>query len=557
MKIIKPSVEFMTPVDGAAMLKTIEQCGRVCYDDATEILTDSGFKYVGEISSADKVLTYNQKTKVLEYQDSNMIKYHYSGDMICSNHANIRFSVTPDHRMFAAIGENKNYHFIEAKEFIGDNKNKKRFRIPKNFGVSIQNEDYCPTETVVKEVRHGARPSTREELSISIDDNWIILLASYIAEGHSYHGEKYGSGSYIQITQTEGTQLYNGVIESLNNLNIPYRINEDPRKPYIKWIKFGNSLYVNLFEDLCGRYSNKKHLPSWFRKMSLRQLNLMIKYLYLGDGSHNKTRNEKYLSISPRLLEEIQEVFILMGSNATVRFNSEKSQYCYTEENLRDSWIIHKDKHIYTKPYDGLVYCSSTDNGIVCVRFDGTTFWCGNCYKSEDKITDGSAEKFVVGLIKRGHEAVIEHCSFTLKFICDRGVSHEIVRHRVASYCQESTRYCNYSKDGFGNEITVIDPCFLDKTSPAYGEWYNACAETEKRYFNMLAAGCSPQEARSVLPNSLKTEIVMTANIREWRHFFKLRCANAAHPQMREVALMALQMCKDNIPVLFDDIIID
>lgn len=183
---------------------------------------------------------------------------------------------------------------------------------------------------------------------------------------------------------------------------------------------------------------------------------------------------------------------------------------------------------------------------------------CGRvCYKSEDKITDGSAEKFVAGLIKRGHEAVIEHCSFTLKFICDRGVSHEIVRHRVASYCQESTRYCNYSKDGFGNEITVIDPCFFDETSPAYGEWYNACAETEKRYFNMLAAGCSPQEARSVLPNSLKTEVVMTANIREWRHFFKLRCAKAAHPQMREVALMALQMCKDNIPVLFDDIVID
>lgn len=183
---------------------------------------------------------------------------------------------------------------------------------------------------------------------------------------------------------------------------------------------------------------------------------------------------------------------------------------------------------------------------------------CGRvCYKSEDKITDGSAEKFVAGLIKRGHEAVIEHCSFTLKFICDRGVSHEIVRHRVASYCQESTRYCNYSKDGFGNEITVIDPCFFDETSPAYGEWYNACAETEKRYFNMLAAGCSPQEARSVLPNSLKTEVVMTANIREWRHFFKLRCAKAAHPQMREVALMALQMCKDNIPVLFDDIVTD
>ena len=134
---------------------------------------------------------------------------------------------------------------------------------------------------------------------------------------------------------------------------------------------------------------------------------------------------------------------------------------------------------------------------------------CGRvCYKSEDKITEDSAVKFVQNIIKRGHEAVLEHCSFTLKFICDRGVSHEIVRHRIAAYCQESTRYCNYSKDGFGNEITVIEPCFLNKADPAYGHWYNACQKAEEEYFNMLTAGCSPQEARSVLPNSLRDCIV-------------------------------------------------
>lgn len=162
---------------------------------------------------------------------------------------------------------------------------------------------------------------------------------------------------------------------------------------------------------------------------------------------------------------------------------------------------------------------------------------CGRvCYKSEDKITEGSAEKFVAGIIKRGHEAVLEHCSFTVKFICDRGVSHEIVRHRMASYCQESTRYCNYGKGKFGEEITVIEPCFLEPGSRAYDYWRDACEGVEIRYFDMLAEGCTPQEARSVLPNSLKTEVVMTANIREWRHFLKLRCSPAAHPQMRESA---------------------
>lgn len=180
---------------------------------------------------------------------------------------------------------------------------------------------------------------------------------------------------------------------------------------------------------------------------------------------------------------------------------------------------------------------------------------CGRvCYKSEDKITEGSAEKFLAGIIKRGHEAVLEHCSFTVKFICDRGVSHEIVRHRMASYCQESTRYCNYGKGKFGEEITVIKPCFLRIGTDGWELWRDGCDIAERCYFSLLEYGCTPQEARAVLPNSLKTEVVMTANIREWRHFLKLRCSPAAHPQMREVALILLDKVHALIPVLFDDI---
>lgn len=180
---------------------------------------------------------------------------------------------------------------------------------------------------------------------------------------------------------------------------------------------------------------------------------------------------------------------------------------------------------------------------------------CGRvCYKSEAKITKTSAERFISNIIGLGHEAVLEHCSFTVKFICDRGVSHEIVRHRLASYCQESTRYCNYSKEGFGEEITVIKPCFWDETDLKYAAWANFCSNAEDAYIDLIRSGATPQEARSVLPNSLKTEVVMTANIREWRHFLKLRCAKAAHPQMREVALILLEKVHDLIPVCFDDI---
>ena len=176
------------------------------------------------------------------------------------------------------------------------------------------------------------------------------------------------------------------------------------------------------------------------------------------------------------------------------------------------------------------------------------------CYKSEDKIQEGSAEKFIAGIIKRGHEAVIEHGVLTVKFICDRGVTHEIVRHRIASYCQESTRYCNYSQDKFGNEITVIRPCFLTEGTRKYELWRRACDRAESAYFDMLISGCTPQEARSVLPNSLKTEIVMTANIREWRHFIKLRTSERAHPQMRQVACMLANILAEKYPVFFKEV---
>ncbi len=180
---------------------------------------------------------------------------------------------------------------------------------------------------------------------------------------------------------------------------------------------------------------------------------------------------------------------------------------------------------------------------------------CGRvCYKSEERIDDGSAEAFCRNLIARGHEAVLEHVSFTVKIVCDRGVSHEIVRHRLASYCQESTRYCNYSKSKFGSEITVIKPCYLDPGTKAYASWAAACMMAETCYFNMLAEGCTAQEARAVLPSSLKTEIVMTANAREWRHFLRLRTSPAAHPQMREIADRLKMLFRLNIPVLFDDI---
>lgn len=214
------------------------------------------------------------------------------------------------------------------------------------------------------------------------------------------------------------------------------------------------------------------------------------------------------------------------------------------------------------------------------------------CYKSEDKIEYGSKEivdyfaqgmdnpiKHIVPtgkaksarilvskLIRNNHEAMLEFGgNITVKFICDRGVSHELVRHRIASFAQESTRYCNYGKD---EHISFIIPSWCETTIHEgicnnstndirlYCEntWLKSMLDSETRYNTLISNGWSPQQARSVLPNSLKTEINISTNIREWRHIFKLRCSNAAHPDMRAIMRPLLDEFKSKVPILFDDI---
>lgn len=202
------------------------------------------------------------------------------------------------------------------------------------------------------------------------------------------------------------------------------------------------------------------------------------------------------------------------------------------------------------------------------------------CYKSEDLITPDSAAGFVARIIASGHHSVIEHMNITARFVCDRGVSHELVRHRLAAYSQESTRYANYGKDKFGSQITVVLPLWYpnlrpgdygaaaggegevvlpdsvtpESLTPAETTWLRAMLRAEAAYLALLAAGEKAQQARSVLPNALKTEIVMTANLREWRHVFSLRCSKAAHPQIRELLMPFLAELHDRLPAIFGDI---
>lgn len=189
------------------------------------------------------------------------------------------------------------------------------------------------------------------------------------------------------------------------------------------------------------------------------------------------------------------------------------------------------------------------------------------CYKSEEKITEGSAEKLVRNLLKRGHMAMIEFGGeATVRFVSNRGFTHELVRHRLASFAQESTRYCNYAKSKFGSEITVCDPTEAlalrvtegDDRIAKRARWklkmLNSWARAEEDYLDLTADGCPAELAREVLPIGVKAEIVIEANVREWRHIFSQRASHLAHPRMRELMLPLLAEFTELVPVIFDDL---
>ena len=198
------------------------------------------------------------------------------------------------------------------------------------------------------------------------------------------------------------------------------------------------------------------------------------------------------------------------------------------------------------------IYCG--DEGLDLMENAGRT-----CYKSVNQTGKDSTDAFVKAIVRMGHESVLEHSLMSVKFICDRGVSHEIVRHRLASFSQESTRYCNYGSDKFGRQLRFIIPSMFALDSDGFETWKKAMETAEEAYLHLIDLGYKPEEARSVLPNSIKTEIVMSANFREWRHFFQVRAARysgKAHPQMEELARPLLLEVQKRVPIVFDDIII-
>lgn len=176
---------------------------------------------------------------------------------------------------------------------------------------------------------------------------------------------------------------------------------------------------------------------------------------------------------------------------------------------------------------------------------------CRTCYRSEDKITDDSYKTLLTNCINRGHESVLEHEKISIRMVCDIGVYKDLTRHRFASFSIESTRYCNYGKDKFDNQIKYIKPVHIEEGTQNYKIWKETMEFIEKQYLLMMEKGAKPDELRMLLPHSTAAQVCMTANIREWKHILLLRCSKMTHPAVRQLLIPLLIKFKEEMPEIF------
>lgn len=545
MKIINAGYEILSSISkgGIDELQHIEKIGRIpyksenkisedgesakkfvkmlidkdhCFDEETEILTLSGWKKYYELQDNDLYATLNNNG-VVEYLPKNKyIEYEYTGDMIEVDSPFVDLLVTNEHNMYVCITTTKEgrkkqkYELVKAKDLV----NKSHSYIKNSNGISF---DGC-----------------------NIPLNIIKLIGFSIGDGNIYNNN---------LTFHLGKQRkISFLLNILNEENITF--SELDKNDGYKTFRIGLSTdnvimkYINLFKKIYNDNKEKVIPLELIQNMNKEESLALLSGLLESDGSNNNYNSKYFCTTSKILADQFQQLALHSGyssnyeKNQKSGFNSNKVVYRLSLITRYNKPEINKTKGLkgnisLISNQKQKVWCINiSPYHNVYVRRNGKPVWCGNC-------------------------AMIEHSSLSVKFIVDRGVSHELVRHRIASFAQESTRYCNYSKDKFDNGVTFIKPFFFEEGTEKYSAWTGAMDIAEMSYLKLIELGATPQEARSVLPNSTKTEIVITANYREWRNFFKLRTAKAAHPQMREVTIPLLKELKEKLPIIFDDIEIE
>jgi intein/homing endonuclease len=475
-----------------------------CYDEKTEVLTKEGWKFFKDTDDNDLFLTLNIKTKKVEYQKRVGVTIEpWDGELICGRSTMVDFAVTPNHRMVYFPYDkrvNKIWTIAKAEEIYGKRVKFLRGLFDKWEGRQIK-EEYPQQSSLA----------------------FAKFLGIFITDGSLYKGKESGGRISIAQTKKEGRRFIRKVLDKLN-----WNYIENKAEFRINDTKLYNFLRKYFPEG--QKKSIKGRVPDWIRMAPKEYIEAFIEGVITGDGNiHKKNGHKVIYTGSKKMADDYQECVLKMGLCSSIRIDNRKGLKRRVLgniiENKRKTYIVSitertnvhlfNKKHWFKKHYKGNVYCVTIPNGTLYVRRNGKAFWSGN--------------------------------------------THELVRHRLASYTQESTRYVDESNfrvvippDKDPNEKLVeLNLSGGIKIKVSFQEWMDL---NEQMYRGLRKIGWVPQDARQVLPIGVKSQIVMTANFREWRHVFKLRKSPNAHWEIRRVMTNLLEDVKPRVPVIFDDL---
>ena len=502
-----------------------------CYDAETEVLTDAGWKKFTEVDLNSKFACLNEEEELEWHHPEKLHSYYYDGDLLAFENSSIDLLVTPNHQMWIYDYEKRSkgtrcWKFIQASDMRNG-----------RYGM-IKTAKWSGAETVLSVPQHPTKYKQYPELKFNLSqtDDLLELLGMWIT---SYrYGKK--SGSCLQISQTKSLGR-NRIDHLCSQLGIGVHWYKcEARIDNIRLVKYVESVFG------IGAKTFTAHVPKWIKELNSRQISRFLDGVVLGDGNvHKQNKHIVVYTASKQFADDLQELWMKVGLSANIRtiqpryrgeingkaVNSTSITYVVSVHGEKRSFpfLVRKCSRKFATPmqYKGYVYCATVPYHRLYVRRNGKPIWCGN--------------------------------------------SHEMVRHRLCNYSQESTRFCNYSPTGKVGEMVFIIPPWLDIPEGEYmsGEvyddipnlynddvrtWFTSMQQAESNYNHLISSGWKAEQARSVLPNSLKTELIMTANMREWRHIFKLRTAEAAHPQMREIMTPLLEECKTALPCIFESV---
>jgi flavin-dependent thymidylate synthase len=573
-----PSLGFPDYVEDPTALPDSSQlcktAGQLCFDDATEILTDEGWKRFADLNRNEQVLTLNPETGDAEFQKplAYQIYDHHDDLFFCEGKA-LSFAVTPNHRQWARLRDGGGYAFHSTEDIWS-----RRFAVrtaPSGWEGEIPARVRVAGFEFEQRISnqygsHGGTTTIMPERVIeSVEEirALALLCVYYATEGSSITG------------RGEGVVVYGDHCEKVSRLTKTLGLKSsrwrDPRNGVPRTLVRGGRSIRRFFEQECGKGSAHKKLPRWVLDLPTNLLTEVWETLVETDGRRDDKGREHFVTTSLEFAGQVQEILCKLGFGSSLmnkKTPEERLQVYVVSKRIRTEAWANKNAAVERRPYSGKVYCVTTENGIVFVRRDGKPHFSGNCYASfgPRRTTNENAAAYFERLTSAGHGSVLEHASFSfLLYGISRSVTHELVRHRAGvGISQVSQRYVSGSVLRFVERPEYAADAALhrlfeervDRAAAEYEAMAGRLLERQGQGAALLEADHATdarkkvqQTARSLLPNETEAPMVFTGNVRALRHIIEMRADEHAESEIRNLAVRLFLCLATADPILFGD----